>query len=143
MTPGNDGLHLAVEVAGLRLKNPLLAASGTFGYGVEYAGILDLSLLGRRTGRVHGLIESICLEATGLDDRVDVPERRLERPVGEAEPHHHRPACRDRRERRHGRIDRRARRNGHDDHCSLRLDTDPARQQHHDARQGDLLRHAT
>jgi dihydroorotate dehydrogenase (NAD+) catalytic subunit len=37
---------LAVEVAGLRLKNPLIAASGTFGYGVEYEGILDLSLLG-------------------------------------------------------------------------------------------------
>ena len=38
--------RLAVEVGGLRLKNPLLAASGTFGYGVEYAGILDLSSLG-------------------------------------------------------------------------------------------------
>jgi dihydroorotate dehydrogenase (NAD+) catalytic subunit len=37
---------LAVEVAGLRLKNPLIAASGTFGYGVEYEGILDLSRLG-------------------------------------------------------------------------------------------------
>jgi dihydroorotate dehydrogenase (NAD+) catalytic subunit len=37
---------LAVEVAGLRLKNPLIAASGTFGYGVEYEGILDLSQLG-------------------------------------------------------------------------------------------------
>jgi dihydroorotate dehydrogenase (NAD+) catalytic subunit len=37
---------LAVEVAGLRLKNPLLAASGTFGYGVEYEGLLDLSILG-------------------------------------------------------------------------------------------------
>jgi len=37
---------LAVEVAGLRLKNPLLAASGTFGYGVEYEGLLDLSRLG-------------------------------------------------------------------------------------------------
>lgn len=37
---------LAVDVGGLRLKNPLLAASGTFGYGVEYAGILDLSSLG-------------------------------------------------------------------------------------------------
>jgi dihydroorotate dehydrogenase (NAD+) catalytic subunit len=46
VTPGNDGANLAVDVAGLRLKNPLLAASGTFGYGVEYAGILDLSLLG-------------------------------------------------------------------------------------------------
>ena len=39
-------MRLAVELAGLRLKNPLIAASGTFGYGVEYEGILDLSLLG-------------------------------------------------------------------------------------------------
>ena len=38
--------RLAVEVGGLRLKNPLIAASGTFGYGVEYADILDLSALG-------------------------------------------------------------------------------------------------
>jgi dihydroorotate dehydrogenase (NAD+) catalytic subunit len=37
---------LAVEIAGVRLKNPLIAASGTFGYGVEYQGILDLSRLG-------------------------------------------------------------------------------------------------
>jgi dihydroorotate dehydrogenase (NAD+) catalytic subunit len=39
-------VNLGVEVAGLRLKNPFIAASGTFGYGVEYEGILDLSLLG-------------------------------------------------------------------------------------------------
>jgi dihydroorotate dehydrogenase (NAD+) catalytic subunit len=39
-------VNLAVEIAGIRLKNPLLAASGTFGYGVEYEGLLDLSLLG-------------------------------------------------------------------------------------------------
>ncbi len=39
-------MNLAVEVAGLRFKNPLIAASGTFGYGVEYEGILDLALLG-------------------------------------------------------------------------------------------------
>jgi dihydroorotate dehydrogenase (NAD+) catalytic subunit len=38
--------RLAVDVAGLRLKNPLIAASGTFGYGVEYEGILDLATLG-------------------------------------------------------------------------------------------------
>jgi dihydroorotate dehydrogenase (NAD+) catalytic subunit len=38
--------RLAVDVGGLRLKNPLIAASGTFGYGVEYADILDLSSLG-------------------------------------------------------------------------------------------------
>ena len=39
-------MRLGVEIGGLRLKNPLIAASGTFGYGVEYEGILDLSLLG-------------------------------------------------------------------------------------------------
>jgi dihydroorotate dehydrogenase (NAD+) catalytic subunit len=39
-------MKLGVELGGLRLKNPLIAASGTFGYGVEYEGILDLSLLG-------------------------------------------------------------------------------------------------
>jgi len=39
-------VRLGVDLAGLRLKNPLIAASGTFGYGVEYEGILDLSLLG-------------------------------------------------------------------------------------------------
>jgi dihydroorotate dehydrogenase (NAD+) catalytic subunit len=39
-------MSLGVELGGLRLKNPLIAASGTFGYGVEYEGLLDLSLLG-------------------------------------------------------------------------------------------------
>jgi len=39
-------VSLAVQLAGLRLKNPLIAASGTFGYGVEYEGLLDLSRLG-------------------------------------------------------------------------------------------------
>jgi len=39
-------VNLAVEAAGLRFKNPLIAASGTFGYGVEHEGILDLNLLG-------------------------------------------------------------------------------------------------
>jgi len=38
--------ELAVELAGLKLKNPLIAASGTFGYGVEVAEIVDLSSLG-------------------------------------------------------------------------------------------------
>jgi dihydroorotate dehydrogenase (NAD+) catalytic subunit len=45
-TAPTDTSALGVELAGLRLKNPLVAASGTFGYGVEYEGILDLSLLG-------------------------------------------------------------------------------------------------
>jgi dihydroorotate dehydrogenase (NAD+) catalytic subunit len=39
-------VNLSVEIAGIRFRNPLIAASGTFGYGVEYEGILDFSRLG-------------------------------------------------------------------------------------------------
>jgi dihydroorotate dehydrogenase (NAD+) catalytic subunit len=37
---------LSVTIAGVRLRNPVIAASGTFGYGREYAGIIDVSRLG-------------------------------------------------------------------------------------------------
>ncbi len=39
-------VDLRVELAGLRLKNPVLAAAGTFGYGVEFAEQVDLNRLG-------------------------------------------------------------------------------------------------
>jgi dihydroorotate dehydrogenase (NAD+) catalytic subunit len=35
-----------VKIGQLILKNPVLTASGTFGYGVEYSSFLDLNLLG-------------------------------------------------------------------------------------------------
>lgn len=38
--------NMAVDLGPLRLKNPLMTASGTFGYGMEYAGFVDLSCLG-------------------------------------------------------------------------------------------------
>ncbi len=37
---------LSVEIAGLRFKNPILTASGTFGYGLEFAPWFDLGRLG-------------------------------------------------------------------------------------------------
>jgi dihydroorotate dehydrogenase (NAD+) catalytic subunit len=37
---------LAVDFAGIKLKNPVLTASGTFGYGDEYKDIVDLNKLG-------------------------------------------------------------------------------------------------
>lgn len=37
---------MTVELAGLRLQNPVLAASGTFGYGLEFRSLLDLNQLG-------------------------------------------------------------------------------------------------
>jgi dihydroorotate dehydrogenase (NAD+) catalytic subunit len=41
------GVDLSVEAArGLRLRNPILTASGTFGQGVEYAELIDVTRLG-------------------------------------------------------------------------------------------------
>jgi dihydroorotate dehydrogenase (NAD+) catalytic subunit len=83
----NRGLKapaLGVTIAGVRFRNPVIAASGTFGYGREYRGLLDLSALGGvctkgltlrprpgNTGRrLHetpsGLLNSIGLENPGI-----------------------------------------------------------------------------
>jgi len=39
-------VDLSVRIGSLALKNPLMTASGCFGYGLEYADIVDLSSLG-------------------------------------------------------------------------------------------------
>lgn len=41
-----DGLTLGVRIGSLDLKNPVMTASGTFGYGEEYAQFFDLARLG-------------------------------------------------------------------------------------------------
>lgn len=37
---------LAISLGGIRMKNPVMVASGTFGYGPEYADLVDLNRLG-------------------------------------------------------------------------------------------------
>ena len=39
-------MDLSVNIAGLKLKNPIIAASGTFGFGREFSGFFDLNLIG-------------------------------------------------------------------------------------------------
>jgi dihydroorotate dehydrogenase (NAD+) catalytic subunit len=39
-------MDLSVRIGSLTLKNPVIAASGCFGYGVEYADVVELSSLG-------------------------------------------------------------------------------------------------
>jgi dihydroorotate dehydrogenase (NAD+) catalytic subunit len=39
-------VDLSVQIGAVRLANPILAASGTFGYGVEFAHLVDLNRLG-------------------------------------------------------------------------------------------------
>lgn len=76
---------LAVEVAGIRLKNPVMPASGTFGYGEEYASYLDLDRLGaivtkglslrpkagnptpRLAETTSGMLNAIGLQNVGVD----------------------------------------------------------------------------
>ncbi len=63
---------LEVELAGIRLKNPVLVASGTFGYGREYAELYDLNRLG-----------GIMVKGTTLHPRHGNPAPRLvETPSG-------------------------------------------------------------
>src|SRR6201986_5221144 len=45
-TSGSSTPDLSVSVAGIQLKNPIIAASGTFGYGVEFEDVVELDKLG-------------------------------------------------------------------------------------------------
>lgn len=38
--------RLSIDLCGIPLENPILAASGTFAYGIEFAEIVDLNLIG-------------------------------------------------------------------------------------------------
>ncbi len=41
-----SGVNLETKLCGLTLKNPLIAASGTFGYGKEFSPYLNLNEIG-------------------------------------------------------------------------------------------------
>ncbi len=78
-------MNLSVKIGGLTLANPVMVASGTFGYGVEYAELLDLNQLGAvvvkgirlgpvrgnptpRTAEVtSGMLNAIGLQGPGVD----------------------------------------------------------------------------
>jgi dihydroorotate dehydrogenase (NAD+) catalytic subunit len=80
-----SGVDLSVEVAGIRLSNPVIAASGTFGYGEEFKRFADLRRIGgicvkgtsarpldgnlppRLFPTASGLLNSIGLENVGVD----------------------------------------------------------------------------
>lgn len=44
--PKKKKINLSVEIAGIQFQNPILTASGTFGYGMEYTDFIDLNRLG-------------------------------------------------------------------------------------------------
>ncbi|WP_066066372.1 dihydroorotate dehydrogenase [Candidatus Desulfofervidus auxilii] len=59
-------MNLGVKVGRLELKNPVLVASGTFGYGEEYAPLIDLNQLG-----------GIVVKGTSLKPKIGNPPPRL------------------------------------------------------------------
>ena len=77
--------NMSVEIAGVKLKNPVMTASGTFGSGAEFMDYIDLSLLGglttkgvsdvpwkgNQTPRVaetaSGMLNAIGLQNPGVD----------------------------------------------------------------------------
>ena len=83
------GVNLAVDIAGLKLKNPIMTASGCFGYGEEAADFFSLDKLGGivtksitplpRTGHpppkvvetASGMLNAIGLTNVGLDKFID------------------------------------------------------------------------
>jgi len=85
MTATTKRPNLAVEIAGIKLKNPVMPASGTFGYGEEYAPYLDLNRLGalitkglslnpkagnptpRIAETTSGMLNAIGLQNVGID----------------------------------------------------------------------------
>ena len=65
-------VELSVELAGVKLKNPIVVASGTFGFGREYGQFYDLSELG-----------GICAKGLTLHRREGNPPPRIaETPIG-------------------------------------------------------------
>lgn len=78
-------MNTKVEIAGVKFKNPVIAASGTFGFGKEFSEYIDLNKLGgicskgltlhRNLGnkgvRIHetasGIMNSIGLQNPGID----------------------------------------------------------------------------
>ncbi len=63
---------LNIQIGNLNLKNPVMTASGTFGYGKEYSDFIDLGKLG-----------GICVKGTTLHDRQgNAYPRMAETPAG-------------------------------------------------------------
>ena len=68
----NNKLDLSVDFAGVKFKNPIVTASGTFGFGREYGELYDLSELG-----------GICVKGLTAKPRLgNLPPRIAETPMG-------------------------------------------------------------
>ena len=76
---------LRTNIAGLQMQNPVMTASGTFGYGIEYADLVDIEKIGgiivkgttlqprqgnaypRMAETAHGMLNCVGLQNKGVD----------------------------------------------------------------------------
>ena len=69
---GGTGVDLSVKMGPLNFSNPIIAASGTFGYGLEFVPFVDLNRLG-----------GFCTKGLSLKPKVGNPvPRMIETPAG-------------------------------------------------------------
>lgn len=86
---------LSLDICGVNFKNPIIAASGTFGFGREYGEIYDVSALGgictkgltlnKREGnngiRMYetpsGMMNSVGLQNPGIDSFIELEMKRM------------------------------------------------------------------
>ena len=59
-------LSLGVDIAGIKMKSPIMTASGTFGYGLEYAELINLNFFG-----------AIVTKTITLEPRIGNPQPRI------------------------------------------------------------------
>lgn len=90
-----DSIDLTVNIAGIKMQNPVMVASGTFGFGDEYKSFYDINKLGAivtkgltllpKEGnpppRIHetpaGMLNSVGLENPGVEQFIETEWRRL------------------------------------------------------------------
>ena len=71
-TGDNSANDFSVNLGGIQMKNPVAVASGTFGYGFEYADFIDSSTIG-----------AVIVKGTTLESRPgNIPPRIVETPAG-------------------------------------------------------------
>lgn len=87
-------MDLSVNLAGVTLKNPIIPASGTFGYGREFAGLYDLDILGSFSwkGTTAGAREGnpqprIAETAGGMLNAVGLQNPGIDAVIAEEVPH--------------------------------------------------------
>ncbi|SVE33990.1 uncharacterized protein METZ01_LOCUS486844, partial [marine metagenome] len=84
-----NGISIAVNISGIKMKTPIMTASGTFGYGNEYTDFVDLNQLGaivvkgitnvpwmgnempRIAETPQGMLNSIGLQNVGVERFID------------------------------------------------------------------------